>query len=233
MPSITSGPKQKMSIAPCVLTVSGDVRSVKSGQGYELLLNPNRYKHDKNVRFERDDTVGKIGSQSRFKAIEPETLSFDFTVDGTGVVGSSIPGKSPTDVVADLDKLAKVVYRYNGQNHEPNVVKILWGRLIFFGRLASMNTEHTLFDPTGIPLRATVSLVFRSYMSPKEEALRKNNSSPDLSHRIIFRKGDTLPLLCYQVYRDSAYYAEVARYNNLVDFRDIAPGTEIAFPPLR
>lgn len=233
MSAISTGPKQKLSIAPCVLTSNGDVRSVKTGEAYELMLNPSRYQHEKSIEFQSDNTVGKIGSESKFQSIEPETLSFDFVVDGTGVVGSAIPGKSPPSVVDEIEKLSKVVYRYNGKNHEPNVVKILWGRLIFFGRLTNMNAEHTLFDPTGVPLRAKMALKFRSYMSPKEEALRKNNSSPDLSHRIVFREGDTLPLLCYQVYRDSAYYTEVARYNNLVDFRDIAPGTEIAFPPLQ
>lgn len=226
------GPKKKLSIAPCTLTANGNVRSVNTGRAYELMLNPSRYKHEKNVQFQKDDTVGKIGSESRFKSIEPESLSFDFVLDGTGVVSGPIPGKKVPDVVSEVGKLSAVVYQYKGKNHEPNVVQILWGALLFFGRLKNMNTEYVLFNPSGEPLRAKMSLSFRSYMSPKEEALRKNNSSPDLSHRIVFREGDSLPLLCHEVYRDSAYYTDVARYNNLVDFRNIEPGTEIAFPPL-
>jgi nucleoid-associated protein YgaU len=70
-------------------------------------------------------------------------------------------------------------------------------------------------------------------MSKEEEALRANRSSPDMSHLIEVKAGDTLPLLCYRVYRDSSYYLEVARQNKLTDFRDLKPGSKLHFPPLR
>jgi LysM repeat protein len=69
-------------------------------------------------------------------------------------------------------------------------------------------------------------------MSPQEEALRANRSSPDLSHKVMVKAGDTLPLLCYRIYRDSSWYRDVARINNLDDFRDLKPGTRLVFPPL-
>ena len=70
-------------------------------------------------------------------------------------------------------------------------------------------------------------------MSKEEEALRANRSSPDLSHIIEVKAGDNLPMLCYQVYKDSAYYLDVARVNGITNFRDIRPGTKLHFPPLR
>jgi hypothetical protein len=233
MAGLSTGFKKKLSISPCDLEENGNVRAVRSSDSFELMLNPSKYNLDKSVCFTRSTTVGQVGSDNKFRAIEPESLSFDFVIDGTGVVNLPIPGVGSDDVTKQLEDLSKVVYRYNGKNHEPNVVQVLWGKLIFVGRLTSMNSEYTLFKPSGDPLRAKVSLAFKSYMSPKEEALRKNNSSPDLSHRVIFQKGDTLPLLCFRIYKDCAYYSEVARYNNIINFRDIEPGTEIAFPPLR
>jgi hypothetical protein len=44
--------------------------------------------------------------------------------------------------------------------------------------------------------------------------------------------GDTLPLLCFQIYQESKYYVEVARVNGLDDFRNLEPGRQILFPPL-
>jgi hypothetical protein len=44
--------------------------------------------------------------------------------------------------------------------------------------------------------------------------------------------GDTLPLLCFQIYQESKYYVEVARINRLDDFRNLEPGRQILFPPL-
>ena len=89
-----------------------------------------------------------------------------------------------------------------------------------------------MFKPSGEPLRARVQLGFIGFMSKEEEALRANRSSPDMSHLIEVKAGDTLPTLCYRVYKDSSYYLEVARVNNMTDFRDIKPGSKLLFPPL-
>jgi nucleoid-associated protein YgaU len=58
-------------------------------------------------------------------------------------------------------------------------------------------------------------------------------SSPDLSHLVTVKAGDTLPLLCCNIYGSSVYYLEVARVNGLAHFRDLAPGMQLLFPPLQ
>jgi nucleoid-associated protein YgaU len=92
--------------------------------------------------------------------------------------------------------------------------------------------EHILFTPGGASLRAWAELTFESFISNEEEAKEADKSSPDLSHRVIFKAGDTLPLLCYRIYRDASYYPKVARANGLTSFRRIKPGTPIWFPPI-
>ena len=47
-----------------------------------------------------------------------------------------------------------------------------------------------------------------------------------------FPWGDTLPLLCDRIYSDPSYYPDVARFNNLSDFRRLQPGQRLHFPPL-
>jgi nucleoid-associated protein YgaU len=46
------------------------------------------------------------------------------------------------------------------------------------------------------------------------------------------KAGDTLPMLCYQIYKDSSYYLAVARLNQLQNFRQLQPGQLLRFPPL-
>jgi nucleoid-associated protein YgaU len=41
-----------------------------------------------------------------------------------------------------------------------------------------------------------------------------------------------LPLLCNRIYNDPSYYREVARINNLSNFRNLEPGLILRFPPL-
>lgn len=96
-----------------------------------------------------------------------------------------------------------------------------------------MTVDNTLFTSSGEPLRAKLQLEFDSFMTNEEEALRANRSSPDMSHLVEVRAGDTLPLLCYRIYRDSSYYLDVARHNNITDFRNLEPGSKLHFPPLR
>ena len=69
-------------------------------------------------------------------------------------------------------------------------------------------------------------------MSTKEQELAANRSSPDLSHLVEVRDGDTLPLLCDRIYGDAAYYVDVARFNGLDNFRQLTPGVRLHFPPL-
>ena len=125
-----------------------------------------------------------------------------------------------------------VIYEYVGSRHQHGHVCLVWGSLIFYARLQSMSTQYTLFKPSGTPLRAKIDLEFVGFSSKKEAELAANRSSPDLSHLVEVREGDTLPLLCYRIYGDSAYYAEVAEHNHLADFRTLKAGTQLHFPPL-
>ena len=193
------------------------------------MLNPSSYSHSYSIGYNQKEALGQLGSDAKFSGIKPEKVSFDMVIDGTGVV--ALIGVD--DVKTQIGNLTDIVYKYDGSNHEPNHVRLLWGSLIFFGRLESMSVEYTLFKPSGEPLRAKVKLSFSGFMSKEEEALRANRSSPDLSHLIEVKAGDTLPLLCYRVYKDCSYYLEVARINNITNFRDLIPGSKLHFPPLR
>ena len=223
---------EKLTLTACSLvegklSVNGDV--------YEALLNPESFKHNYTITYHDSGEgcrqtvpLGSLGYEPKFAGYEPEDVSFELVLDGTGVVKDS----SKKTVAQRIKQLKGVAYRYEGKAHEPNVVQLSWGDFIFNGRLTTLQVDYTLFKPSGEPLRAKVSLAFRGFMSAKEEALRKNNSSPDLTHYVIVRAGDTLPLLCYQIYRDCRYYREVATSNELDSFRNLRPGSRLYFPPL-
>ena len=46
------------------------------------------------------------------------------------------------------------------------------------------------------------------------------------------KSGDTLPLLCKEIYGSSAHYLRVAADNRLDDFRNLVPGQTLYFAPL-
>lgn len=224
-----SGKKDKLIISACDVDADGNVK-VDKNKSYEFMLNPSEYDHSYAIGYNRKEAIGQSGSEVKFGGVKPEKLKFAAVVDCSGAVADSDSDK--TDVKTRIKELKAIVYQYDGKKHEPSHVRVLWGSQIFFGRLESMSVDNTMFKPSGEPLRARVKLEFIGFMSKQEEALRANRSSPDMSHLIEVQAGDTLPLLCHRVYRDSSYYLEVARVNGLTNFRELKAGSRLRFPPL-
>jgi hypothetical protein len=222
--------KTRMNITACTIASGGTVSLVES-KTFTVMLNPSEFSHEYSICYNTKKTLGQIGADAKFSAINPDKISFTLMLDGTGVVPTV--GSAPMlDVATQLQNLCKVVYNYVGDQHQPNHVRILWGTQIFFGRMESMSTQYTLFKPNGAPLRAKVTLKFTGFMSKKQMELESNRSSPDLSHIVKVVEGDTLPLLCQRIYGDCSYYLDVARFNRLTDFRVLQPGDRLHFPPL-
>lgn len=263
MAGLSTGIKEKLTIARCAVNAKGQV--IRKGEGYavlkgkgntiELMLNPSEYEHSASISYTggysgRGDKkgqcsktpLGQLSPPTRFVSVDAEKVSFNAVIDGTGVVELPGSGAGYPDVNTQINDLKKVAYQFDGENHEPPVVRLSWGKLdlsgvnitgkYFYGRLTSLNVKYTLFKPSGEPLRAKVSMGFVSFMTLEESALRKNQSSPDLSHLVEVRAGDTLPLLCQRIYKDSRQHLVVARENRLSNFRDLKPGTLLRFPPL-
>lgn len=216
-----------------IIAFKDDKYSSQIGE-YTLQINPENYSHNLNNTWENTkNTSGQ--SDLKYKSTDPETISFDFYMDATGVLAGSGDSRKKyaiTGVMEEIDKLRKLAYTVNGEIHTPNFLILFWGTLKFKCRMNKLNVDYTLFKPSGIPLRAKVSAGFTGYMSPEEVNKLLNLSSPDLTHARTVFAGDTLPLMCHRIYGDSRYYLDVARVNGLVDFRNLTPGTQIIFPPL-
>jgi hypothetical protein len=228
------GTLKKLKLTSCTEQKDGTILAgTATTDTISLLINPAGYTHERAVVRSNQRFLGSTGSRNAYSAMEPETISFDEVVlDGTGAVARASAGAPVQDVKAQVDDLVRVAYTYVGAKHEPPWVRLLWGDLIFFGCLTSLSINYTMFKPGGQPLRAKLKLTFKGAVSAKEESLKSNRSSPDLSHQVMVLAGDTLPMLCYRIYNDSAYYPEVARFNGLNSFTALVPGTRLLFPPL-
>ena len=205
-----------------MLTLSANNKS------FSVMVNPQDYSIKDAIKYSDYNEP----RSKKFDRYEASVLTITkIFLDTTG----SIPvEKWPFNGSIDemIKKLKSIVYDYNGKNHEPSVVDILWGDLKVQGRLLSMETKFALFDKDGHPIRAEVNLSFALFKTFKDLEAESNKSSPDLTHVIEVRAGDTLPNLCNKVYNDPSYYMQVARVNNLSDFCRLVPGTRLVFPPL-
>jgi len=226
----TASASTKLTMTACSVTQSGKVEP--TGASFTVMINPSGYRRERKINLSATKTLGTLGPKNAFSSLDPEVITFeDIIIDGTGAVPLAAGGTA-SDVKTQIDALTAVIYTYVGDKHEPPWVKLAWGNFVFYCRLSTMSVNYTLFKPNGDPLRAKVKLAFSSAMTAQEEAKRAKRSSPDLSHLVTVVAGDTLPLLCDRIYRDSSYYPEIARINKLADFRRLKPGTQLLFPPL-
>lgn len=193
-------------------------------------LVPKDYRGKKGIKYESGKENGQNVQSPVFTGQQNEELSLDFTFDCTG----TIEGTKDSDTIdKKLKELNRIVYAYNGDKHEPAYVQIVWGTFIFRGRLKEMTTDFVLFTPQGVPLRAKVNLSFIQFVSAEKAVKLANNQSPDMSHLVTLRDGDTIALLCRKIYGDSTLVNEVAAINGLCGFRLVKPGTTLLFPHLR
>jgi len=204
--------------------------SQQHGSALELPMEPEQISFGNSIHYRDDRQLGSTGGDIRFEKYGPATLSLKFTIDCTGVVEETLPGDSVYDKVNDL---ADLLYVYNSDGHSPSYVVVTYGELLFKGRLEKMDTKYQLFSSGGVPLRATVSLVFKRFMTGKEERKKFSKQSPDMSRLVTVKEGETLPYLCHRLYGDSLLVREVARFNELDSFRNIPAGTQLLFPPLK
>ena len=192
---------------------------------YGVQINPEVYNHQHKTTFAHDRGIDSKSALANFKSRAPETLSFVFVLDATGVV----PGRTQP-IATELGAFNKVAYTYNGSIHSPNYLRVLWGALSFKCLLAKLDVKYELFSPAGVPLRAKVSVVFRQHQTPEDLARSNEKKSADLTHTRRIRDGDTLPVLCHDVYNDTDLYPALARANDLHDLVHLHPGGRLRFP---
>jgi hypothetical protein len=220
--------KALLKISGCKVPPGGTISVDPSRPSFKALINPPGYDHNFSVSYVENKNLGKGGNEAKFNTVESEKFVLkSLVLDGTGAV----PGtKEP--VSQQVKQLRDTVYTYVGTLHQPPIVQVAWGSLLFYGRIQSLKFDYTLFAANGEPLRAKVSLSFLEYTSAAEQVKQDGASSPDLTHLIVVKAGDTLPLLCERIYRDPAYHSAVARINGLTLLRQLEPGMRLRFPPL-
>ncbi len=206
--------------------------SGKTGAPFELMINPETYSHTYSINYTDRKNMGSNAQASDFNQMAKEKLSFKTMLDSTGVVPLSDANKGK-DVKQMIKELKGIVYDYQGSIHQPYFVELLWGSMLFKGRLDNLSIEYKMFRSDATPLRANVSLSFIGYISEEMAAAQANQSSPDMTHVVTIKEGDTLVSLCHSIYGKSKYYLKVAKHNNLTNFRNLNPGSKLSFPPLK
>lgn len=194
---------------------------------FSVMFNPSGYTRKYEVEYEQAQGKGTTGTAQKFGRIKPQEFSFEFVFDGTGACAEK------KDVSAEIDSFLTVAGKMSGDIHRPMYLKLFWGALMAKCVLKSADISYSLFNSYGFPLRAKVTAAFSEVIDDKLRTAEEGKNSPDLTHSREVLPGDTLPLMAYRIYGDPSYYLDIARFNNIADFRALEPGTTVLFPPLK
>ncbi len=238
-----------------LLSYTDNSYNTADGKSYVALINPEQISQEFKTDFQKIKPKG--GKESKkFETIQSPKLSLKFVFDGTGVLDISnaavaenakeqYPSGNPEKkgefeqskstggtVEEQINAFKEVALVTKGEIHEPGYIKLFWGEIMFKGRLLSLKIDYTLFKRDGTPLRAIGNAVFEKDLDSATERKKENKKSPDLTRIRVVQEGDTLPLMCFEVYKNSTLYLEVAKVNGLVNYRTLAVGSKVFFPPL-
>lgn len=199
---------------------------------FSAFINPDEITLNYAVITESTPTPGGTGNAGPFLGTTPFEVTLRFYLDGTNTNG----------VKLDVKEKIKEFYEttgYDGKGHRTKFLRIKWQGLVWYRAnqfafdciLKSASINYKLFKPDGTPLRAIVNAVFVEKRTDDEVKKERDDQSADLTHVRVVKEGDTLPGLVFQIYGDFKYYLEVAKANNLTNFRDLRPGMKLVFPP--
>ncbi len=212
-------------------TAGGTGRTVRDT--IDVQFNPTEYTLTKGAQIAEIAIPGLDSPLLQFVAGQNEKLTLDLFFDTTLPDETHAVGvvKPVTDYTKKVYQLVKI----DPTTHAPPKVRFQWGTgLAFVAIVESVTQKFTLFDPDGVPLRATLSVTFREYKTLQEQLKELNLQSADHTKRHVVVQGETLAGIAGREYGDPGLWRVIADGNpNIADLRRLAPGTELQLPPLQ
>ena len=194
---------------------------------FPVFVNPESYSLDYSVEYNTDTAQGNNGTSARYTKTNPEEFKCELWFDNTGIL-DGIPRPS---VQKETEDFKNFLLDIESDTHDLRHFQVVWGTMLFKGRVTALQMEYKLFKPDGTPIRAKASVTFKGSFDDVLRLAKANLLSPDLTHVRVVKSGDTLPNLCKELYGSSRHCIDIARINGLANFRRLAVGQELIFPP--
>lgn len=203
----------------------------------DVLFNPSEYQLTDSANYSEKKVPGLDGPVIQYISGEATELSLNLFLD------TYVPKKPPslfsfggsssgsTDV-SNITKRIADATSIDGSLHRPPKVTFKWGSLNFKGVVTKFSHTYTMFTENGMPVRAKVSLTFKSLMSPKDKRREFPFESPDRTKYRTIRQGIGLWDIAGMEYGDPDLWKVIARENGILNPLDVRPGQVVKLPAL-
>jgi nucleoid-associated protein YgaU len=198
------------------------VIDVDKNATYDVLFNPKEYSISKSVQWEPHKAPGLDLPEQEFTSGNPAVLSVELFFDTY---------EAKTSVKEHTDKIYNLAL-VNPDKHRPPMVMFQWGDTKFKGVIESLSVRYTMFLNDGKPCRAVMNVSVKEAQTAKEQLERNPRNSPDHTKRRTVKQGETLSLIAFEEYDDSAEWRRIADANGIDDPKSVRPGMVLTLPPI-
>jgi len=195
-------------------------------------FNPTEYSITKGAQIAEIAIPGIDSPILQFVRGQTQTLSMELFFDTTqfGM------GEAALDVRVLTEPMFQLV-KIQSNTHAPPRIRFIWGAgLNFRAIVENIAQKFTLFNPLGMPLRATLTVGFKEYQTLEDQLTRLNLKSADHSKLRMVKRGETLALIAYREYGDATQWRRIYEDRNnaerISNPRRLTPGREISIPPI-
>jgi nucleoid-associated protein YgaU len=193
----------------------------------EVQFNPTEYTLNKGAQIAEIAIPGIDSPILQFIRGQNEKLTLDLFYDTTRD-GMGEPARDVRDMTKSIYQLVKL----QPKTHAPPRIRFIWGQgLSFEAIVESVQQKFSLFNPVGIPLRATLSVAFREYRTL--DKMVDELQSSDHTKRRVVKRGETLSQIAAEEYKDPDEWRRIADANPdaAANPRRLTPGTVLEIPP--
>ena len=198
-------------------------------QFIDVQFNPTEYTLNKGAQIAEIGIPGIDSPLLQFIRGQNERLTLELFFDTT----AGGMGESATDVTTLTRSIYQLV-KMQPKTHAPPRILFIWGKTLSFHAIVeSVQQKFTLFNPLGVPLRATLSVTFREYKALEDQIAELNPQTADHSKRVMVSREKTLAQIASEEYRDPGEWRRIAdaNPNETANVRRLTPGTVLRIPP--
>lgn len=209
----------------------------------EVQYNPTEFGSTKGAQIAEIAIPGLDSPVLQFVRGQNETVSLELFFDSTeeGTASGATPVTEKTNRFYALVKMS-------GRDHAPPKCRFVWGaefpglvnnqgevsakRNAFDCVVESVAQTFVLFNPEGVPLRATLTVALREYKTLRTQLEQLNLQTSDHTRVHTVVRGETLPKIAHHYYGDPGRWRLIAAANDLLRPRTLDPGSLLRLPPI-
>jgi nucleoid-associated protein YgaU len=187
----------------------------------KVLFNPEKYSLEKSAAWEEKGSKKTL----EFVGISRKSFAIELFYD------TYEAGKDVRDYTNEIVQLMDPTVEYKGKKVPP-VCVFSWGGFSFRGIVEKVTQNFSLFLNSGIPVRAVLTVGFKQFNYPAEQARGMPPGDPTKIR--IVKDGETLNAIAAREYGDPGLWRVIADANKelIKNPRVLAAGTALVIPAL-